>query len=117
MPDEKNRAVKAVTKLIKLTQAGDLEWEPMYASDAGLKGRAVGDSFVYAAEHLDRMLRLYRSVPDTEWGEPPIVLEIVSFDMNLLWRFPYIEALEDLYQAVMYQTANVEGYLEDLLDE
>ncbi len=130
MSTEKNKWVDAVAKLIKLTQEGELKWTiddppPNFSTRPNARVEVV-----FVAKHGEKSLRLYekrfqeefvdfdefemRPVPKVEWRKV-VVLEFIDDSGNSLWRFPSVEALNDLISAVQYQVAGVKDFLSELL--
>jgi len=130
MSTEKNRWVEAVTKLIKLTQEGELKWTVEEPPASFSKRPDAGVEVVFLSTHGDKRLRLYEKrfqeesihfdqdewlpVQVVEWKKM-IVLEFVDEIGNSLWAFPAVNALNDLVSAVQYQVAGVRDFLADLL--
>ncbi len=118
MPTDVNQWVEAVAKLTALTQDGSLQWEAR--SPFGERS-VVGLS--YYTEYKHQRLRLERRMVVDEDAASfrrgsrveRIFLEFIDNDDNSLWTFPEVDALEDLYSAVRYQTAGAKAFLDDLL--
>jgi len=118
MPAESNQWVEAIARLTALTQEGALKWETRPPTGE----RTVVDASYYTT-HKDRRLRLEKRMV-TEEDEysfrrqvrmERLFLEFVDDNDNSLWAFPRVDALEDLYNAVRFQTAGVKDFLDDLL--
>jgi hypothetical protein len=117
MSEPSDQWIDAVAKLTELTQNGKLKWN----ADEYVK--APGSiSPAYFATYKGRSLRLQkRRVSDepTFFGRSEVrdqyVLEFLGAEGNSLWTFPEIDAIEDLFAAVQYQTAGVKEFLNDLL--
>ncbi len=137
MTDKPDKWVEAITKLIKLTQAGELKWSVDKADR--LKGREdLRIETVFLTKHKDRNLRLYKysylvddpgpfaaySYSSLLSGKPPkypywsssIALELIDEEGWTLWTFPQNYALNDLFKAVQYQVAGVDGFLKEILE-
>lgn len=136
---EKKKWIEAVSKLIQLTQKGELSWD-VVRGDEALVPVVDGVELVFVTDFRGRTLRLYKRTKQVEgpeagdlvvgssaWQALPIsrdypfqvervVLEFVDNLGNSLWKFPYTDALDDLYEAVEYQVAEVDEFLNELLE-
>lgn len=101
MPDEKNKWIDAVGKLIALTQQRKLIW------------RASGSKTV-EADHAGKTLRLSS---DYEDGMTFSNLKLVEPQTGVVWEFPYSAANEDLMQAARYRLVGVGDFLDELLSK
>lgn len=130
MAEKKDKFVEAVAKLIKLTQDGKIEWR-----SAEL---VVRDDFkvesVFSAAYKDKLLRIYKYVYKVEEPDPfqiairtftpekkypywatSVTLEFIDIFGISLWKFPYTNAVNDLLQAVQYQVADVDEFLNEII--
>jgi len=129
MTQKKDKFVEAVTKLIKLTQEGKIEWR-----SANLVRDDIKVESVFTAEYKDRLLRIYKYVykvekpspfyispnifsykKETPYWETSVTLEFIDRNGLSLWKFPYTNALYDLLQAVQYQVAGVDEFLDEII--
>lgn len=129
MTQKKDKFVEAVTKLIKLTQEGEIEWR-----SANLVRDDIKVESVFKAEYKDRLLRIYKYVYKVEkpspvlishrifahkeeypYWETSVTLELIERNGLSLWKFPYTNALYDLLQAVQYQVAGVDEFLDEII--
>lgn len=122
MARDANQLVDAIVRLTGLTQAGELTWEMAPVPSAS--GDARGPVF-YADTH-GRRLRLVkrravemRGLFNLGLGDPtatpPYELSFVTATDDVLWTFPDLDAIADLYAAVQFQVAGVSDFLKDLL--
>jgi hypothetical protein len=112
MPDETKQWIDAIAKLTRLTQEGSLVWSA--TRDApGARGAT------FYAEYKGKPMRLYRSIRPMFGGfggdREVMILEFVDASGNSLWAFPETPAIDDLYEAVKYQVAGVQSFLDDIL--
>jgi hypothetical protein len=123
MTETTSKWVDVVTKLTTLTQAGRLKWRTQEAGDAGLSATANAPFY---AEYKNRRMRiLKRSRRQQQLGmfstaivigpDEYVSLELVDPTWQLVWTFPQVAGLEDLYAAVQYQVAGVDDILNDFL--
>ena len=130
---EENKWVEAVSKLIQLTQQGQLDWNVVRSGESMIPNEE-GVRLAFVTVYQERLLRIYSktvegsslpvqmlSVSSTGVDVRPqeidrVVLEIIDDEGNSLWQFPYTDALDDLYKAVRYQAAEVDELLDDLLE-
>jgi len=130
MTEKKDKFVEAVTKLIKLTQEGKMKWRSVNLVRHDIK---VESAFI--TKYKDRLMRLYKYVHKVEaptpyvsgvfstykgeypYWETSVTLEFIDSNELSLWKFPYTSALIDLLQAVQYQVAEVDEFLDDIMAE
>lgn len=119
MPETNNQWIDAIAKLTELTQNGELKWgvDEFFEAPGAV-------SPAYTAVHNKRTLRLQkrRVAEDSGYfGRKEVrdifTLEFVGPQGNSLWQFPEIDAIEDLFAAVQYQTAGVREFLNDILSK
>lgn len=136
MAETEDKWVEAVAKLIKLTQENKIKWHSS-EPPTNLKGDA--DDYVetvFLTKYNDRNLRLYKriykrdlsplvsalkktmgeSYPRFSWYSS-VVLEILDLGNNKIWTFPTVTPLEDLLTSVRFQVADVNAFIEKLLNE
>lgn len=101
MPDEKNKWIDAVGKLIALTQQRKLLWR-------------VSGSNTVETDYAAKTLRLSA---DYEDGLTFSNLKLVDPETGVVWEFPYSQANEDLMQAARYQLVGVGEFLDELLSK
>ena len=129
MAEKKDKFVEAVAKLIKFTQDGKIEWRSAELVPDDIKVESV-----FSAEYKDRLLRIYKFVYKVEEPSPfdisrsifthkkeypywaaSVTLEFIDRNGLSLWKFPYTNALYDLLQAVQYQVAGVDEFLDEII--
>ncbi len=99
MPNEKNKWIEAVGKLVTLTQERKLVW------------RASG-SYDIETDYAGKTLRLYTvNEDDVRYSK----LQLIEPASGVIWEFPYSEANEHLMEAARYQLVGVGEFLDDLL--
>ena len=138
MSDKPDKFVEAVTKLIRLTQAGDLKWSAAQ-TDRDISREDLKIESVFVTRYKDRILRLSKysymiqepglydllsshtyyaaGKPKYPYWQSSITLEFIDDDGRTLWTFPYTKALNDLLEAVKYQVAGVDQFLKEILEE
>ena len=119
MSEMNNQWIDAVAKLTELTQNGKLKW----GVDEFPKAPGTA-SPAYTASYNNRTLRLQKRRVEEESGyfgrsefRDEFTLEFIGAQGNSLWKFPDIDAIEDLFSAVQYQTAGVREFLNELLSQ
>ena len=133
---EKRKWVDAVTRMIELTQQGEMQWVPTPPN--GISEKENRTSAVFRSSYKDKKLRIYerkvqeRQLVDDDGGlaslallrpkyqyvwVSQIVLEFIDGNGNTLWTFPRIGALRDLLSAVQYQAAGVNEFIDGLFEE
>ena len=137
MAEEENKWIEAISKLIKLTQKGKLEWiqaENQYVPELKTENEKIYSVFhcYYKGKNLRISKRTYLSTvynlksavqvglglrkKETEWVTK-VFLEMIDMAGKALWTFPDEEILNDLLAAVEYQVAGVKEFLTDILSE
>lgn len=137
MAEEENKWIEAISKLIKLTQKGKLEWKT--ASGMEFPESKTDNEKIYSVfvtTYNDKNLRIYKRTYLTrvrtlrsalQLGLGPretedkwvtkVILEIVNDIWKAAWTFPDEEIQDDLLAAVEYQVAGVKEFLEDIFSE
>lgn len=112
-----------VTNLIRLTQEGKIRWDrdpdaPILRRDLAnedvgvvLVGRYMGHT-MYLYEMKQRAVNLKNEI--MHWTDR-LVLQIADESGAPLWTFPDTPALRDLLDAAGYQTADIDGFIRDVL--
>ncbi len=119
-----DKTSKAVTKILRQTQEGEISWkvdsrELFLGVDEHLTGQ------IYMTLILDKYLRIYKYYkPKNEaiYGFngglfESIKLQFTDYDGKPEWDFPYSNAVKDLYETIAFSTANVQEFLDKLLNE
>lgn len=107
-----------VSSLIDLTREGELQWKKEHPPSSLTFDKDIKVDTVYLASYRGRRLRLYESNyrnfdPDIGfYWDNKVNLELVDESGTLEWQFPYSLDFWELLEAVRYQTADVEGFLE-----
>ncbi len=131
MPEEKDRLIEAVAKMIRLTQSKGLLWKAEKQPEVAKEQPDDQISSVFSIDYEGKKLRLYertfkayrgpfdlpgimRGTPEVYW-DSIVVLEFLGQQDEPLWRFPTIGPLKDLLSAVQYQVADVAGFLDAVL--
>jgi hypothetical protein len=130
---EKDKWLDAVTRMIELTQQGKLKWTA--ESSASTPNDDDRMSAVFTTHYKNKKIRLYAvrvslkpndlviSTFNRAIGQDPpkwrkkVILEFVNMEGFPLWTFPAIAALFDLLNAVQYQVAGVNEFLDDIFNE
>lgn len=112
---------KIVTKLIKDTRNGELEWrEDLDNLELGAEERLIGKA--YTANLNNRHLRIYKykyklylDIDKFGWSES-YRLEFVDIHGNSEWEFPNTNSIKDLYESVTYQASGVDDFFDAYLN-
>jgi len=119
---DKNRYVDVVAKLTRLTQEKKLKWETRTGHSA------LAEEYTpFYASYRGRHLRVAKHKPKTNpflintfittGVEEYVALDLVNERGDLIWTFPNVAGLQDLYEAVQYQIAGVDTLIQDFLKE
>jgi hypothetical protein len=131
---ERNKWVDGVARMIELTQQGKMRWaevEPQSTTDEEenrtsaifqsifngrnirlyqkkVRVRTVADELAKVMQPKQKITPTYRRIG---------VLELVNAEGATLWKYPEVDALNDLLTAVQYQVAGVNDFLNDIFSE
>src|SRR4051794_19301024 len=130
MAEERDKWIELVRKLKELTESGKLRWHSV-RPDAGIQSdpkRRV--STVFESKYKDHNIRLYETSIEEmvdpltaairitpSWQQSisiwrnNTVLELVD-ENGVLWEFPNIKGLPELFETVKFQTAGVKEFIE-----
>ena len=115
MSEEKYKWLDATTRLVSLTQRGKINWT---VADKSLRPPDVTSSEVYISNSTSQILRLYEANLNSErYKYLPLIqatLEIIDPNGTTIRRFPYNEAVGDLFEVVQGQSASVNKLLAEL---
>lgn len=124
MNSEKYKVQKVIHKLIKATADGEISWSISHNSSVKLEedGELIGKA--YTTNYMGRIFRMYAFKylmyqPDFDkfYKTTSKNLELIDFQNEVLWIFPFDNSINDLYDMVRYKVANVDQLLDDLLGE
>lgn len=119
-----NKITRVISKLNRLTQEGTLKWgkmdpprniasgsENIIASFYGTnyEGRNIG---IYEERY-----RAYDSSSDEPYWTNQVTLAFFSNAWEEEWQFPKVHGLYELLESIQYQSSNVEGFIDSILDE
>ena len=134
MPEDTNKWIEAVAKMIRLTQSGELRWKPESAPEEAKKQPDDRIEAVFSTDYLQKKLRLYRRTfkayrPGVDFGqisrgvtvgpvwETEVLLEFLGPRNLVLWVFPKVDPLKDLLASAQYQAAGVKDFLDAILSD
>jgi hypothetical protein len=110
-----------VLKLIEATRENKITWtvaDPTFTTEGIMKNIA---GLIYTTNFMDQLLRVYKKSSSITFGrggergvEPDISLEFINSEGIVLYEAPKIQGLTDLYQAIQYQTVNLDKFFEKL---
>jgi len=115
--------IELIDKFIELTQHNKISWErEIPAPNSNLLATGNKINLVYSTEYKTHYIRAYKEAykhftdeNDFCWGYR-LVLEFVDQSGNSLWRFPEINNIAELLNAIKYKDANVDNLLKEILD-
>jgi len=136
MNDKQNKLVESVTKIIKLTQEGNLKWSTSKIEKVETRDDIRIDT-VFICKFKNKILRLFKSsfkvikpgpfdfftekffscARKYPYWESSITLEFIDDAGITIWTFPNINALNDLFKAVQYQVAGIDEFLNEILKD
>lgn len=124
--DNKNKAILVIQKILRETKENKITWSSKMFRPSQFKGLGASEEIignVYETEIANKDLRLYKykskyfvDEERTEWIDYIRLEFFETFDYATEWVFPYTNSLDDLYDAVMAQTANVDDFFNNYLD-
>lgn len=123
--------IKAVTKLIELTQADSLKWERSTSTHGIVQNDDYRVQVVFTTEFESHKLRLFRArkrivpiatitvyaiveQPKEPYWTAETILEIVDDYGISMYQFPYVSAISDLYNSVIAKTSRIDDLLSKL---
>ena len=115
-----NATIKLVSKLMQLTNAGELTWETNTTPIKDLDASQVQNGYTYNCTYKDYILRLYRynekhyTDIDEYLESTVIMLSIIDARGMTLYDLPYVRAIDDLYNIVRFKSVNLDKLLNDL---
>lgn len=120
MPVEKTNWDEVVSKLIRMTENGQLRWSVDPRLN-GLREGVVGRA--YAASFHERVIAIYeiryksyRDEDTWDW-DTGVVVEFIDNDANSEWQLPSSPKFWKLLDVVKFQVAGVDKLLKELLAE
>jgi hypothetical protein len=131
MSELNEKLIEAVAKLIKLTQENKIKWASDAPTDNQNRNEEEYVETVFLTNYDNKNLRLYSksykvdAIPFTsvflfgsqkpKWTTKT-TLEILDSNHNAVWTFPSLAPLSDLLMSVRYQVADVDDFIEGLLN-
>lgn len=138
MPEERNPYLETILKLVELTQDGKLEWHSPSKEETIEPRPGVMIESIFISKFKNTNLRIYRRrissqkanaffglgkiVPNVYNAETntfeisEVILDIIDDEGRVLWQFPKLNALNDLFTSAQYQVANVKGFVKSVLE-
>ncbi len=121
MTVSKDDLVKAVYNLNELTRDQKIKWKECSPSAAERVPREILSntlilSMSYCVEYGNGIFR----ITETQWVRSAenihqnYFLEIIDKSQNVLYKFPDVQGIADLYQSVRFQMADVEDIIKSL---
>ncbi len=126
-----DKLVKLIAKLLEMTQEGDLTWE-IVKNIKSEPSQTKNIGAIFETNYKGKKLRIYKreynNIEDNIMyghlmvsGQSSYTISTILgfFDNygNLIWRFPQIIGISDLYEAVTYQVADIDDFLNNVLEE
>ena len=119
------KAAQAVSRLLRRTKERDVQWQRVQQLESLARPKRAGDlaeqsddkiEACYEATVDGRRLAIFEARREGEmfgWTKY-VQLVLLDDDGNVQWRFPGVEGLESLMDAVRYESGNVETFLDSL---
>jgi hypothetical protein len=116
--------VSAVAKLNELTRQQVIKWRPYYPPIAPSTSMAIillpGEKqFSYEATHEGRLLRITQhTAPDRLFIRSytyRYVLDMRDLEGNVLFEFPNVAGISDLFRTIERQALDLEGFIRELV--
>ncbi|MEW6586734.1 MAG: hypothetical protein AB1442_14150 [Nitrospirota bacterium] len=118
-----SKLIQFATKLNRLTQEGTIEWSRMDPPDSLTKATDDKIFHFFGARYKGRNLGLYEERYQTYGDYDELiwtqrwVLAFFDDEWEEAWRFPSIQGIPELAESVMYNVADVDSIIDDLLSE
>jgi hypothetical protein len=117
---ERKKWIKLVAALLEATQNNETKWSLKLPPDTLYQSGEQTDQ-VYETGFMDKEFRLYpysykcwTDEDRFEWSEG-VKLEFIDNTGRSLFVVPAVEGIGDLLEAVKYQTAEIDDFLEKLV--
>ena len=109
-----------VTELIRLTQKGAIKWNQMDPPPQLISTSDATIVSFFSTELHGRIVGIYEeryrthSFGETVW-DSQIEIAFFTEDWAISWKWPKLEAARDLMEAVRYQAADADSFLDAIL--
>ena len=134
MNSKNNKDMMFITRLIDLTQAQVLKWHSIDRAKV-IESEKFSVFGVFDTKHMDKLLRIigyekrvsknsllsfqplnFSMEPDNnyEW-EKFYILQIIDEAGNVLWVFPQIGPVSDLFESIRRQISGIDNYINKVL--
>lgn len=132
--ENKDKLVRLMAKLLELTQEKKLIWETAKKDSISDSSMTKIIGAVFRTKYKDKGLKIYKRERDntednhsyiaaflahsgrSSYSET-IVLGFTDEQGNIVWNFPRVSGINDLYDAVTYQVAGVDDFINDILTD
>lgn len=115
--EDNSKWTKAILKLTRLTRDGQISWIRTALAPQGLLSTGLD---AYETHHEGQRLHLRRQerVGIQSFGPASeFLLAILDPAGTVMWTFPTVAALADLYQAIRYHEAGIASYIDRLASD
>jgi hypothetical protein len=118
-----DKTSKAVTKILRQTQEGEITWEIDQREQLIVVANETIISNIYITKILDKHLRIYKYYYQ---GKDEFYRDINVEGIKLQftneygypeWSFPYSNAVNDLYEIIVFKMCDVEKFLDTWLKQ
>jgi hypothetical protein len=123
MNNERTKTQKVIYKLIKETSDGHITWG-INSSSVKLEddGEVIGKA--YTTTFKDKIFRVYAykyEAFDPAYNKlyttNKVNLELIDYLGEVLWKFPFDNSINDLYQMIRYKVAKIDDLFDSFLDD
>jgi hypothetical protein len=120
--DINKKYVSVISKLNRLTQEGKITWRRKDPPEELTKGKDEIVVNFYFAIYEERKICVYEERskvygPDIDsfcWDRR-IILALFTEEWEKEWEFPQVSGLNELFQSVLYQIAEVSSFIDKVL--
>ena len=120
--DIKSKYVSVISKLNRLTQEGEITWRRKDPPEELTKGKDEIVVNFYFAIYEGRKICIYEErskvySPDIDsfYWDSRVILALFTEAWEKEWEFPEVSGLNELFQSILYQAAEVSSFIDKVL--
>lgn len=133
MAENKDKFVRLIAKLLELTQEQKIKWRTVKNTQNSDPSMTKIIGAIFETDYKFKKLRIYKRERNNtddnrnyisfiaQFEKPSytdtIILGFTDEQGNIVWSFPQVSGVRDLYEAVAYQVAEVDDFINDILKD
>lgn len=131
--ENKDKFVRLIAKLLELTQEQKIKWRTVKNTQNSDPSMTKIIGAIFETDYKFKKLRIYKRERNNtddnrnyisfiaQFEKPSytdtIILGFTDEQGNIVWSFPQVSGVRDLYEAVAYQVAEVDDFINDILKD